>query len=253
MTAAEGYDVAMPLVRRSRRTPSQRRRDFLYAVVTAGGAFAALVAGSAYGNIHSPRLGTKLLAWGCAAGFLVLGIVATRLVARGLGDVVAGRTLLSAGAAVRLLTTALGYLLVALGTLDVLGISVVRLLVGGALAGVVLGIAAQQSLGNVFAGFVLLVAHPFGVGDHIRVRSGALGGLFEGIVLGMSLTYVTLHTEGGTLKVPNSGMLAAAVGRIPVGPQFVERPSTPPVDAARTAPGGDPSGTGSTPGGGPDA
>jgi small-conductance mechanosensitive channel len=80
------------------------------------------------------------------------------------------------------------------------------------LTGVVLGIAAQQVLGNVFAGAVLLLAHPFGIGDHIRVRSGALGGQFDGVVRGMNLTYVTLRTDEGPLNVPNSGMLAAAVG-----------------------------------------
>jgi small-conductance mechanosensitive channel len=87
-----------------------------------------------------------------------------------------------------------------------------HLLVGGVLTGVVVGIAAQQVLGNVFAGAVLLLARPFGVGDHIRVRSGALGGQFDGVVTGMNLTYVTLRTDEGPLHVPNSGMLAAAVG-----------------------------------------
>ena len=205
-------------------TATERRRELFEAVLTAAAAFVSLVAGSAYGDIHSLHLLERLLAWGGAAFFLVLGIIATRLVARGLGEVVEDRAVASAGAAVRLLATALGYLLVMLGTLDILGISIVRLLVGGALAGVVLGIAAQQSLGNVFAGFVLLVAHPFSVGDHIRVRSGALGGAFEGIVLGMSLTYVTIHTEGGPLKVPNSSMLASAVGPSPMGPKLVGQP-----------------------------
>ncbi len=76
-----------------------------------------------------------------------------------------------------------------------------------------LGIAAQQSLGNVFAGLVLLVARPFGVGNYIRVRSGALGGEFYGTVTSMSLTYVSVLTEQGMLKVPNSSLLAAAVRR----------------------------------------
>ena len=80
---------------------------------------------------------------------------------------------------------------------------------------VVLGIAAQQSLGNVFAGLVLLFARPFGIGDHVRVRSGALGGIFEGWVTEMSLTYVSLEVEGAVFKIPNSAMLAAGVSRLP--------------------------------------
>jgi small-conductance mechanosensitive channel len=80
----------------------------------------------------------------------------------------------------------------------------------------VLGIAAQQSLSNVFAAVVLLLARPFVVGDRIRIRSGALGGVFEATVAGISLTYVTLITDDGPLKIPNSVMLATAVGAIPV-------------------------------------
>jgi small-conductance mechanosensitive channel len=90
-----------------------------------------------------------------------------------------------------------------------------RLLLGGALTGVVIGIAAQQALGNVFAGLVLLVARPFNVGDAIRVRSGSLGGELTGTVTGMGLTYVTLSTADGALAVPNNALLASAIGRLP--------------------------------------
>jgi small-conductance mechanosensitive channel len=96
--------------------------------------------------------------------------------------------------------------------MSMLSIPVGHLLLGGAIAGVVIGIAAQQSLGNVFAGMVLLMARPFAVGNRIRVRSGALGGEFYGTVTAMSLTYVSVLTDQGLLKVPNSSLLAAAVG-----------------------------------------
>jgi hypothetical protein len=94
-------------------------------------------------------------------------------------------------------------------------VSIDHLLVGAGLAGIVLGIAAQQSLGNVFAALVLLLARPFKVGDHVRIRSGALGGIFEAWVLEVSLTYVTVRTDDGDLKIPNSAMLAAGVGKLP--------------------------------------
>jgi small-conductance mechanosensitive channel len=114
-----------------------------------------------------------------------------------------------------MLVTGFGYLVALVGTLSMLSVPIGHLLLGGAIAGVVLGIAAQQSLGNVFAGLVLLVARPFGVGNYIRVRSGALGGEFYGTVTSMSLTYVSVLTEQGMLKVPNSSLLAAAVGPWP--------------------------------------
>jgi len=62
---------------------------------------------------------------------------------------------------------------------------------------------------------VLLLARPISVGNYIRVRSGALGGEFYGTVTSMSLTYVSVLTEQGPLKVPNSSFLAAAVGPWP--------------------------------------
>jgi small-conductance mechanosensitive channel len=114
-----------------------------------------------------------------------------------------------------MLVTGFGYLVAVIGTLSMLSVPVGHFLLGGAIAGVVLGIAAQQSLGNVFAGFVLLLVRPIAVGNYIRVRAGALGGEFYGTVTSMSLTYVSLLTEEGLLKVPNASFLAAAVGPWP--------------------------------------
>ena len=112
-----------------------------------------------------------------------------------------------------MLVTGFGYVVAPVGMLSMLSISVAHLLLGGTIAGVVIGIAAQQSLGNVFAGFVLLVARPFVVDNHIRVRSGALGGEFSGTATSRSLTYVLVLTDQGMqLKVPNSSVLAAGVG-----------------------------------------
>jgi small-conductance mechanosensitive channel len=111
-----------------------------------------------------------------------------------------------------MLMTSFGYAIGLIGMQSMLSISIGHVVLGGAIAGVVIGIAAQQSLGNVFPGLVLLMAGPFAVGNRVRVRSGALGGEFYGTVTSMSLTYLLVLTDEGMLKVPNSSMLAAAVG-----------------------------------------
>jgi small-conductance mechanosensitive channel len=100
--------------------------------------------------------------------------------------------------------------------LDLLGRPVGQLVIGGAVTGVLLGIAAQQSLGNLFAGMVLLFAHPFHVGDRVRFRSGALGGQIEGTVIDISITYVQVEAVDGVMLLPNSQVLAAAVGPAPL-------------------------------------
>jgi small-conductance mechanosensitive channel len=109
-----------------------------------------------------------------------------------------------------------------LATLGLLSVPIQQLLLGGALTGVIVGIAAQQALGNVFAGLVLLLARPFNVDDAIRIRSGTLGGELLGRVIAVGLTYVTLETADGLLLVPNSVMLASGIG-----PQPDRRPTVP--------------------------
>ena len=100
-------------------------------------------------------------------------------------------------------------------TLNIANVPVGQLVLGGAVTGVLLGIAAQQSLANLFAGMVLLFARPFRVGDRVRFRAGALAGLLEGTVTDISIAYVRLETTDGLVFVPNSQALAACVGPLP--------------------------------------
>ena len=104
----------------------------------------------------------------------------------------------------------LGYLLLAIILLSALGFPPDKLLVGGAVTGVVLGIAAQQTIGNVFAGIVLLIVRPFSVGETVYLK-GTLGE-YEGTVTDMTLFYVHVSTETGPVMLPNTGVLASAVG-----------------------------------------
>jgi small-conductance mechanosensitive channel len=99
----------------------------------------------------------------------------------------------------------------ALGALAVAGISFHALLVGGAFTAVVIGLAAQQTLGNLFAGMVLLSARPFRLGERIRLQAGAVGGSAEGIVSQQGLLYTTLAMGADRILIPNNVVLAAAV------------------------------------------
>lgn len=192
-----------------------RRPRFRRALATGSGAILALVVGTSVVPRHAHTVSGRALLDIPAVVFLVLVVVCARSTASELDDLARWRGGQTAGAAMRMLVTGFGYLVALVGTLSMLSVPIGHLLLGGAIAGVVLGIAAQQSLGNVFAGLVLLVARPFAVGNYIRVRSGALGGEFYGTVTSMSLTYVSVLTEQGMLKVPNSSLLAAAVGPWP--------------------------------------
>jgi small-conductance mechanosensitive channel len=189
--------------------------DFRVGIVTSVLAVACLVVVGALGNVHGHSLHQRVIALAGAGGFLVLAAIAIRSVGNEMHRVLAARAGEGHATVVRLLITFAGYSIAVLATLGLLAVPVQHLLLGGALTGVIVGIAAQQALGNIFAGLVLLLARPFNVGDAIRIRSGSLGGEFHGRVLGMGLTYVTVDTDSGVLSVPNSQVLDAGIGRLP--------------------------------------
>jgi small-conductance mechanosensitive channel len=194
------------------------------------GALIALIVGSSLGNgIHTDALHTRLIIIALGIVFVVLGVIATRSAAGQVGRLIESRGGAAAGTTVRLMLTLIGYVIIILSLLGMYAVPLGHLLVGGAITGIVVGIAAQQSLGNIFAGLLLLLARPYVVGEEIRVNSGALGGPFDGTVIGMDLLYTTLQTDEGPIRLPNAGLLAAAVGPRPPRQEAGQ-------DAGRTAP-----------------
>ncbi len=79
------------------------------------------------------------------------------------------------------------------------------LLAGAGVASVVLGLAAQNTLGNLIAGMTLLLYRPFQVGDRVQVTAPT--GLETGVVQVITLGYTILRTENNRrIVVPNSAM-----------------------------------------------
>lgn len=111
------------------------------------------------------------------------------------------------GFLLRLITIAITLLI----GLHVVGVKTQTLAVGGAFTAVILGLAAQQTLGNVFAGMVLLTARPFKVGERVRLQAGVVGGTAEGTVSSLGLLYTTLTHGADRMMIPNNVVLAAAI------------------------------------------
>ena len=91
------------------------------------------------------------------------------------------------------------------------GLDPATLAVGGAITAVVIGLAAQQTLGNLIAGMVLIAARPFRVGDRVRLQAGAVAGQIEGVVGSLGLLYTTFAQGQDSIMVPNNVVLTAAV------------------------------------------
>lgn len=202
---------------RIRRGPPTLQQVWLKGLSATIVAIGAVIAKSELDKRHGLTPHSEVVRWVCVLVLLVFGIYGVGRIADGMGRSLALRYHEAAAAVVRLVATGVGYLVVLIAVFEILGVSIAHLIIGFGLAGVVLGIAAQQSLGNIFASLVLLFARPFNVGEHIRIRSGTIG-VVDAWVLGIGLTYVTLHTEDGLLKVPNSVVLAAGIGKLDTPP-----------------------------------
>jgi small-conductance mechanosensitive channel len=77
------------------------------------------------------------------------------------------------------------------------------LLTGASIASVVIGLAAQSTLGNLVAGVAITLYRPFRLGDRLQVSAPT--GTEIGNVETLSLGYTTLRTDDGRFVVlPNS-------------------------------------------------
>ena len=159
----------------------------------------------------------RIVAAGTAVLFLIFASMATYGLARQARQLLEPRVGTAYSAIVRYAVLIVGAFTTMLVTLVLFGVPVSQLVLGGALTTVFVSIAAQQALGNVFAGLVLMLARPFKVGDAVRLRAGSLGGsgTLDGTVTDIGITYVRIDTGGGVISVPNSQALNSVVGPIP--------------------------------------
>ncbi len=199
------------------------------AAVTSGLAGAGLDGWSTDGPVTQ-----QLVAAGCAVAFTLLAFFATIGFSRIARDLLEPRTGPAHAAVIRYTIVLAGGLANIIITLELFKVPLSNLLLGTAFTAVLLGIVGQQALGNLFAGVMLMLARPFSVGDHVRMRAGALGGELQGTVTDIGISYVRLDTTEGLVSVPN----ALALGAV-VGPLHADGPPDPgaagPVTAAAPA------------------
>lgn len=192
----------------TRARPDLRRAGLALVVAIAG-----LITAS-FGDLKGPEVTTssRTIAIAGAVVLLVAGVIAVRAIARAVRKASTEHVGDARGVAMGWVIIVIGYFMLILGILAVLDVPLGALLFGGAITGIVIGIAAQQTLANFFAGVVLLIARPLQVGEHVVLRSGPLGGEYEGKVTDMTLFYVSMNAENGPVVLPNAGVLASAIG-----------------------------------------
>ncbi|HZY70560.1 MAG TPA: mechanosensitive ion channel family protein [Thermoplasmata archaeon] len=122
--------------------------------------------------------------------------------------------------------------LVFLALLTIFGVTnVSSILTGSAFVGIVLGLAGQTVLGNIFAGFIIVLAGPFHPGERIGLMLPGYPALaptyahelllpqLRGVVRDVGLFYTVVQLDEGRLtRIPNGVVYASVVTNL-TGPQ----------------------------------
>ena len=151
-----------------------------------------------------PYLVRLLLTIGLLAG----AIVGTRYLERRLEDWLADANYVTAhqeGVVFRVLQVTI-FVAAGLAALSLWQVDLGGLLVGAGFLGIVLGMAARQTLGSLIAGFVLMFSRPFEIGDWVEV------GDHEGTVVDITIINTRLRSFDGEIVVlPNDRVSSSTV------------------------------------------
>lgn len=206
--AWERVGLAMDVNQRGLRNARRRAAVLLPLAIAVIVVFDNREAWFGVGN-HSPWNTPMRIA--AVLALIALGWAAARDIGRAAGPTLFKRmdpsTAGTVGFVVRLVTVAITIAV----ALSIAGASASSIVAGSAFTAVIIGLAAQQTLGNLFAGMVLLSARPFRVGERVRLQAGAVAGQLEGVVSSLGLLYTTLARGEDRIQVPNNVVLAAAV------------------------------------------
>ena len=142
---------------------------------------------------------------------MAIGFALARAIGKSVGPMFFRRMDPATAGTVAFLIRLLIAIIAIIAALSVAGVTSQTLAVGGAFTAVIFGLAAQQTLGNVFAGMVLISARSFRVGDRVRLQASTIGGTQEGIVSSLGLLYTTLTSGADQIMIPNNSVLGAVV------------------------------------------
>ncbi|HVT11415.1 MAG TPA: mechanosensitive ion channel domain-containing protein [Fimbriimonadaceae bacterium] len=93
-----------------------------------------------------------------------------------------------------------------LAALGVFGVNITGLLAGVGLGGLVVALAAKDSVENVFGSLTILFDMPFSIGDWVKIDK------YEGIIEEINLRSTRIRTfEDSIITLPNSNLIKAAV------------------------------------------
>lgn len=161
--------------------------------------------------------------------WLIASVSVTQLVAIALRNRLASTVGPANASSVAFIVRLSGYVIAFVVFLAIIKVGVTEALAAGGFAGLVVGLASQFVLSNIFGGIVIILTRPFKVGDRITFSTWQYGLIvpsyppkffstdylipgYTGVVQEINLMYtVILSDDNVPIKVPNSIMAQAAI------------------------------------------
>jgi small-conductance mechanosensitive channel len=202
----------------TRRAREARREALVMLVLGAG----VIVLWALRDQLFGTDVPVRIIA---AVLLAVIGWRLARDIGRAIGPRLMSRTDQGTAATVSFLLQLLTLLVIIVLALRIVDLNPRAIALGGAVTAVVIGLAAQSTLGNVIAGVMLQASRPFRVGERVRLQGGTLGATVEGTVASQGLIYTIFARGNGTFMVPNNAALSATIVplRTPAGVDVLAR------------------------------
>jgi small-conductance mechanosensitive channel len=160
-----------------------------------------------YGNAKPPNFNHHLLTISGVVLFTLAAVACLHVITMTIRKVLTHYAGAARAASVQFFLRLAGYLVILVVILSLLRIPVAKLLLGGAVTGIIIGVAAQQALANFFASVILLITRPYIVGGRVTLKSGGLGD-FTGLITDIGLTHTKLMLDDGeSVLLPNAAIL----------------------------------------------
>lgn len=154
----------------------------------------------------------------------VFGIIAIKIIQKSLFKILRGYISEDRAGFVRFLLNFVAYFTLTLFIFTTLGIDITNILLGATFIGVILGIASQSLLSNLFAGFVIIFGKPFKIGDRITLvtwqyallmstyQHEAVKPGYTGVIKDINMLFTTMVEDSGfTMRVPNNILMQALI------------------------------------------
>jgi len=134
-------------------------------------------------------------------------------------------------ATTRFIISLIWYGIIGLAVAASFGVDVSSVILGSAFASIIIGLAAQTVLSNVFAGLALLISKPVKIGDRVTIATWQFGSVFPtyppkffsqdilingftGSILEIKLMYTFISDdENAVLAIPNNIILSSSMFR----------------------------------------